>query len=248
MSFGVVTLRQRPDLAEQVDCLDQQAWDKFLLHAGWPTWDSLYDTFADFQVLLCDPSDEVIAFGHAVPFVWDGATEDLPPTLNEVIEQALDAYRRDRTPTALSALAAVVAPKHKKRGLSTEILRAMLSLAAEHGLESLVVPVRPALKHLYPLTPMECYVRWKRADGSPFDPWIRVHWRLGAEHLCVAPNTVTSAGTVREWEEWAGMSFPESGVYIVHGALQSVQIDRERNIGRYDDPGVWMLHRVTAQR
>jgi hypothetical protein len=41
------------------------------------------------------------------------------------------------------------------------------------------------------------------------------------------------------------MSFPESGAYVVEGALQPVQIDRERNVGRYEDPGVWMRHRIT---
>ncbi len=126
------------------------------------------------------------------------------------------------------------------------IIRAMLSLAAEHHLESLVAPVGPILKHLYPLTPMERYVQWKRADGSPFDPWIRVHWRLGAEQLCVASRTAICIGTVADWEEWTGMSFPESGPYIVPGALQPVEIDRERDIGRYEDPGIWMRHRVTV--
>jgi hypothetical protein len=245
MSFDVVTLKQRPELEEQVERLHQETWDKFLDGAPWLYWDSLFDTFADFQVLLCDPSDVVIGLGHTVPFDWDGTIEDLPPMLDEVIKRALDAYRQGHPPTALSALAAIVPLKHQNRGLSSEIIRAMRSLALEHNLKSVVVPVGPSLKHLYPLTPMERYVHWKRADGSPFDPWIRVHWRLGAEHLCVAPKTAISTGTVAEWEKWTEMSFPESGAYIVPGALQPVEIDRERNIGRYEDPGVWMLHRVT---
>jgi hypothetical protein len=245
MSFDVVTLKQRPELEEQVERLHKETWDKFLDGAPWLYWDSLFDTFADFQILLCDPSDMVIGLGHTVPFDWDGTTEDLPPMLDEVIKRALDAYHQGRTPTALSALAAIVPLKHQKRGLSSEIIRAMRSLAVEHNLTSVVVPVGPTLKHLYPLTPMERYVHWKRPDGSPFDPWIRVHWRLGAQQLCVAPKTAISTGTVAEWEEWTGMSFPESGAYIVPGALQPVEIDRERNIGRYEDPGVWMRHRIT---
>jgi hypothetical protein len=244
-SFEIVTLKQRPELGEQIDLLHQETWDRFLDGAPWRYWDSLFDTFADFQILLCEPNDVVIGFGHTVPFVWDGTTEDLPPMLDEIIERALDDHRHARKPTALSALAAVVAPKYQKRGLSSDIIRAMGSLAAEHNLPSLVAPVGPTLKHLYPLTPMERYVQWKRADGSPFDPWIRVHWRLGAEQLCVAPKTAISTGTVAEWEEWTGMSFPESGAYVVPGALQPVEIDREQNMGRYEDPGVWMLHRVT---
>ena len=48
-----------------------------------------------------------------------------------------------------------------------------------------------------------------------------------------------------DWEGWTGMTFPETGQYVVPGALQPVAIDRERNVGRDEDPGIWMLHRVT---
>jgi hypothetical protein len=40
------------------------------------------------------------------------------------------------------------------------------------------------------------------------------------------------------------MRFPESGNYVVPGALQPVEIDRERDEGVYEDPNVWMNHRL----
>ena len=174
--------------------------------------------------------------------------EDLPPTIDEVMERAVDVHRERRAPTALSALAALVSPEHQRRGLSSEVLCAMRSLAAEHGMRSLVAPVRPTLKSLYPLIPIERYARWTRDDGSPFDPWLRVHWKLGAEYLKVAPKATTIIGTVAEWEEWTGMSFPESGAYVVPGALQPVSIDRTRNSGFYEDPNVWVRHSTAPAR
>jgi hypothetical protein len=51
-------------------------------------------------------------------------------------------------------------------------------------------------------------------------------------------------GTVPEWEEWAGMSFPESGEYVVPGALTLVSIDCEADHGVYVEPNVWMHHRL----
>jgi hypothetical protein len=89
---------------------------------------------------------------------------------------------------------------------------------------------------------MERYVRWTRPDGAPFDPWIRSHWRLGAEIVRVAPRTLVIEGPVAHWEEWTGMAFPDTGPYLVPGALQPVLIDRERDQGRYEDPNVWMVH------
>lgn len=246
-SAEVFTLRQRPELENQVEFLHEKAWDKFFEGAPWEYWDSLFDVFADFQILLCDPHGTVVAAGHTVPFIWDGTLEDLPPTLDKIIERGLSAYRHGRKPTTLSALAAMVEPAHRKRGLSSLVVRAMRSLAAQHGLESLIAPVGPILKHLYPLTPIQRYMHWKQADGSPFDPWMRVHWRLGAEVLCAAPTTAICTGTVAQWEEWTEMSFPETGLYIIPGALQPVEIDRERDIGRYEDPGAWMRHRITPR-
>ncbi len=150
-----------------------------------------------------------------MPFTRDGDLEDLPPTINEVMGRAVEVHRRGLTPNTLCALAALVTGLQQRRGLSTEILRAMRSLAAGHGMHSLVAPVRPTLKSLYPLTPIERYALWKRDDGSPFDPSIRVHWRLGAEYLKLAPEALVVMGTVAEWEEWTAMSFPESGEYAI---------------------------------
>src|SRR2546430_2013824 len=81
-------------------------------------------------------------------------------------------------------------------------------------------PVRPTMKERYPLTPMDRYIRWTRQDGLPFDPWIRVHHRLGAAILAVAPHSLVVTGAVAEWEEWTGMAFPETGDYVVPGAVQ----------------------------
>ena len=91
---------------------------------------------------------------------------------------------------------------------------------------------------------MARYVRWRRPDGAPLDPWLRVHWRLGARVLGVAARSMVVEGRVRDWEGWTGMGFPASGDYVVPGALTTVRIDRARDRGRYAEPNVWMLHPV----
>jgi hypothetical protein len=42
------------------------------------------------------------------------------------------------------------------------------------------------------------------------------------------------------------MALPESGFYVVTGALVPVEIDRERDIGEYIEPACWVRHRVEA--
>jgi hypothetical protein len=95
---------------------------------------------------------------------------------------------------------------------------------------------------------MERYVRWQQADGTPFDPWLRAHWRSGGEILKTAHPSMVIEGSADEWEEWTGMKFPESGDYVVAGALAPIQIDRTMNIGRYVEPNVWVHHSLTTAR
>ncbi|HEV3399102.1 MAG TPA: GNAT family N-acetyltransferase, partial [Actinomycetes bacterium] len=62
----------------------------------------------------------------------------------------------------------------------------------------------------------------------------------------ICEKSVVIAGTVAEWEEWTGMRFPDSGPYVVPGALVPVEIDRDADQGRYVEPNVWVRHRVRA--
>jgi hypothetical protein len=110
------------------------------------------------------------------------------------------------------------------------------------GFRSLIAPVRPTWKERYPLIPLERYARWTREDGLPFDPWIRVHARLGAELLEVCPESMRIEGSREEWEEWTGMALPEDGDYVVPGGLVPVRFLGGH--GAYVEPNVWMRHRV----
>ncbi len=244
----VFTLAQRPDLTPRVRSLDPAVLPRFITNDAVVNryWDELYTRFAGFQIAVCE-RDEVVAAGNCTPIFWDGTVESLPDAgLDAVLEQAMLETERERSPTAVSALFAVVSREHQGRGLSRVILGAMKSVAAEHCLGDLIAPVRPTLKERYLLAPMESYVRWKRDDGLPFDPWLRVHRKMGAEFMRVAPRPMLVTGTIREWESWTDMRFPESGEYVVPGALQPVSMDVERDLGTYEEPNVWMRHVVEA--
>jgi hypothetical protein len=38
------------------------------------------------------------------------------------------------------------------------------------------------------------------------------------------------------------MKFPQSGLYIIPGALVSIEMDVEKDEGVYIEPNVWMVH------
>ncbi len=243
-TFTIYTLAQKPGYLDQIEQLSAESWPVFLRNGNSYHWYVLDELFPDYQLLFCDEAGKLIACGHTVPLIWDGSLADLPGTIDEICVRAEKASQNKQTPNTLSAMAALVSSENRGQNLSSRIVQEMRTLASQHSCTALIAPVRPTWKTRYPLASFERYVEWKRVDGSPFDPWIRVHWRLGATPLCVAPNTLTVEASIKDWEQWTQMVFPDSGMYVVPGALQPVKIDVEHNIGIYEDPNYWMEHRV----
>jgi GNAT superfamily N-acetyltransferase len=248
-AFQVVSLAARPELTLPALELLAAGWPEFMRHD--PTAERhqarLATELAGFQALLVDrEKDELAALGVSIPFAWDGTLAGLPAGWDAVVEQGVGDLDERRRPTALAALSVTVAPDRRGQGLSRLVVQGLKAAAARAGLGTLLAPVRPSGKCAYPLTPMERYVRWARPDGAPFDPWLRTHWRLGGEVLGVCPASMEITAEVATWEAWTGLAFPETGPYVVPGALVPVAIDRERDLGRYLEPNVWLRHRCSG--
>lgn len=246
-SLTVATYAERPDLTENIDDINSLAWPAFMLEDAIANrlWNRLAADLPEFQFMLLDADDTIVAVGNSIPLVWDGRYESLPDEgWDWVMESAFDAFDRGVRPTAVSALSITIRPEMQGQGLSRRMVVAMRDIAKRHGFHDLLAPVRPNRKPAYPLTPIERYITWTTDDGAPFDSWLRVHWRLGAQIIKPCPRSMLIEGSVADWEEWAGMRFPDSGDYIVPGALTPVSIDREADLGRYVEPNVWTHHRI----
>jgi GNAT superfamily N-acetyltransferase len=236
----VFTYAERPDLAERTGEVED-TFARFLAYGEVPGkyWHLLRPDFPEFQLVLWDDERDVVV-GHARTLPTRAA-EGLPDGVDGVLEAWFGQGGRPE-PDVLSALVAVVDRRRQGEGLSSVLLRGMRDLARQHGFPALVAPVRPTWKDRYPLIPMERYAAWTRDDGLPFDPWLRVHVRLGAERLEVCPESMRIVGSTDEWSEWTGMAFPEDGDYVVPGALVPVRVAGGR--GEYVEPNVWMRHPV----
>lgn len=242
--MSIVTFAER-DLSREWSVLQKGAWPEFITHdATWGRHQHLLDEdAADYQFVLFDAQSAPIGAGNCIPFEWDGADASLPDGIDGVLPASAEMFAAKRTPTAVSALQIVVRHDLLGRGVSALCLRAMATIVRRHELRDLVAPVRPTQKNRYPLIPLDHYARWRRADGQLLDPWLRVHERAGARPIGVCPKSMTVTGTVAEWEAWTKMAFPETGSYVVPSALVPVDIDVERDEGRYVEPNFWMHHR-----
>lgn len=245
-ALQLVTFEERPDLREAAGEHCSAGWPEFLLHDAVvnENWSGLYEHFPQFQFALLAPgTEEMIVVGNSIPLAYDGSLSELS---DDGVRWALQRGFADRVagraPRLQCALQIVIKETWQGKGLAGGAIEEMQRVGAAHGLDTLVAPVRPNLKHRYPLMPMERYVGWRRDDGLPFDPWMRVHARLGARQIRVCPQGLKVTGTIAEWTKWTDMQFPGSGPYIVPGGLVPMEIDCEAGIGNYVEPNVWMVH------
>ncbi|MBD3258584.1 hypothetical protein GF377_09145 [candidate division GN15 bacterium] len=244
----VITVADDPSILGEADKIVYEVWPEFMLHDATldKHWSRLKTDFPRFQFALWDDvTDQCLAFANSLALHWDQPLDQLPDRgIDWAIEKAMADVDAGREPNIQCALQIMVPPRNQGKQLSGRLVRLMCDIGRRHGLTSLIAPVRPNLKHQYPLFPIENYVSWKTTDGLPFDPWLRVHARLGGEIVRVCPQSMDIRGSVSEWEEWAKMRFPASGRHIVPGALVPVMFDVDSDEGVYIEPNVWTVHQL----
>ncbi|MEW6083025.1 MAG: hypothetical protein AB1607_00360 [Chloroflexota bacterium] len=226
--------------------LAKDSWPEFMWHdeIAKANWHEFFDRFAQYQSVMLDAeTNQVVALGHSFPFHWDHPLADLPEEgWDWVFQKAVDDSKKGIAPNMLAAVFVGVREEYKKHGLSRTILLSFQPTARAHGFENLVIPVRPNEKPNYPLISMDDYITWRNEAGMPFDAWLRIQARAGGNVIKVCHRSKTVRGTRAEWESWTGMKFPQSGRYIIPGALEPIEMNVEKDEGLYIEPNVWMQH------
>jgi GNAT superfamily N-acetyltransferase len=240
----LVSFSERPDLVDASLDFNSAVWPEFMLQDAviHEHWHLLWDAFTDFQLTLLDADDSIAATTNSAPLAWNGTDDDLPDGFDAQLQRSASDHDAGAPVDTLGALQIVVDPKRRGTRLAGVMLQAMRANARRHGFRAVIACVRPTDKHRYPLAPIDHYARWTRPDGEPFDAWIRLHTRLGGRIVRGAPESMTMRGSVAEWEAWTGMSFPETGPYVIPFAIDTLAIDRESDLGVYHDPNVWIVH------
>ena len=200
----LVSYGERPDLLGRRDELGS-AWDEFMYHDAVANvyWNRQYEEYPDLQLFLLDDEDRLLAESNAVPIPFGPG--ELP---DEGWDAALEQAFAGRPATAVSAIAITIGVEQRGKGLSRTMLDGMRQAVSARGLSDLVAPGRPSQKHVYPLTPMERYVEWRREDGKLHDAWLRTHEQAGAELIKVAPLSMRIPGSVGGLGELDGPAVP----------------------------------------
>ena len=246
--FQIITPNDLDDYRDRAGEIAVASWPEFMLHdpIANENWHELFDRFSEYQFAMLDTeSNRMAATGNSLPFHWDKDLSDLPEGgWDWVFIKAVEDNKNDVNPNIQSAIQIAIHPDYRGQALSTKMVQAMRAIGESKGFQYLVAPVRPNEKSKYPLTEIDDYITWKTDDGFPFDAWLRVHARIGARIIKPCHEAMTIRSTRAEWEKWTDMKLPQSGRYVIPGALNPIEMDIERDEGVYIEPNVWVVHEI----
>lgn len=240
------TLEERPDLGSAMETFGSAVWPELMHHDSTSDrlWTRMAESFGSYQLALTDAGGALVAVARSTPLAWDGSTQDLPAGWDAQFERSVAGFDAGVAPDTLGAIMIVTDPEQRGSGLGSVMVSALQACAQASGFSALIACVRPTLLERYPLTPIGEYATWTRADGLPFDPWIRIHVRLGGRISRPEPASMVIESSVADWEDWTSLAFPASGSYVVPGACAPVTIDRQSDLGIYRDPNIWIVHDI----
>jgi GNAT superfamily N-acetyltransferase len=246
--FQLITPNDLADYRDRANKIAEASWPEFMLHdpIADEYWHELFDRFLEYQFAMLDTEmNRMAAMGNSLPFRWDQDLSELPEGgWDWVFVKAAEDHKNGVASNIQSAIQVAIHPDYQGQGLSTKMVQAMRTIAESKGFKCLVAPVRPSEKSKYPLTSIDDYIAWKTDEGLPFDAWLRVHARIGGKIIKPCHEAMTIRGTHTEWEEWTGIKFPQSGRYVIPGALNPIEMELDKDEGVYIEPNVWMVHEI----
>ena len=119
------------------------------------------------------------------------------------------------------------------------------ALAKTHGFKAVIAPLRPSEKRFFRDMDIKDYIAMRKPGTDlPFDPWIRLHVKLGARIIKPCLESVVISEPLEKWTQWTGVTFDKSGLYSIPGGDEPLVVDVEENQGDYSASGVWVVHEI----
>jgi GNAT superfamily N-acetyltransferase len=238
----LIQVADAPEFDEEASRVFAEGWPEFIFHDALAKQynERRARYFAKWEFYFVSPEPRLVAGCWGVPLAWDASKADLPDGYTDALARSVTSYEQGIEPNTFVLMAAAVRAGQQGQGTAAALITAVRNRAVAAGLTQVIAPLRPTLKTRYPLTDIATYATWTREDGLPLDPWLRTHVRLGATILAPAPASQTITGSVEEWEQWTGMTFPSPGTYTIPAGLSTLTI--ANGVGTYTEPNIWVRH------
>ncbi|MET0547069.1 MAG: hypothetical protein ABWZ40_12225 [Caulobacterales bacterium] len=246
---GKLSIRSRadsPQLAKAAAAIEQAAWaDLGYLNytkAHYEFFQDILDQFPEYQLCLVDEETGYpVACANTVPISCSSPNALPPEGWDWLVETGA---RGGGKCDMLGGLAISVPAVHRAKGYARRMIHGLLMLAGKKGLNGVIVPVRPSAKAKHPFVSIDDYITWTNEDGRSYDPWLRSHLASGCKIIAPCHRSMVVEEPVAFWETWSKRRFEQSGQYELSGGLIPLEIDIEKQIGRYAEPNVWVHYAV----
>lgn len=246
MNYKVVSFKERLDLYDKQEEICGNAFPTFLYYSeiAAKTWEKMIEYYKEYQLLFLHDENIVCVF-NCMPMNLDFTDEELPEeAFNWGLEKGIEDFENGKEINAALGVQIIIPSKYQGKGISSIAVVEIKKMCAQKGIKKLIIPIRPTLKSKYPINDMDNYINWKNEKGLPFDPWLRVHVKQKGKIISSCKKAVEIKGTIKQWETWTNMKFPESGWYVIEGALCPIKINTKKNLGIYIEPNVWVSHEI----
>lgn len=211
----------------------------------WPTFNQMaegsiaIDYDQRFHLVARDPDrDMLVATIDGIEFDWDGDPQNLPDRgWTEIIEKGLEGTGKTDW---VAALGTSILPEYQQFGLSRILLEKLVSLAKSLGYKGVLAPVRPVYRWRALHLSLDEYADFRLKNGEHFDPWLRVHERIGGEIIGTCPGSAIFTAPVSDWQDWSKMKLPNRGRVLVPNAINYLEI--QNGIGTLKEDSIWVTH------
>lgn len=205
-------------------------------------WDKIETYFPEFQIFYIDENEKLIGFINAIPFYWDKPLDELPDEgWDWEVKIGVEGFENNIKPNCLGGLQIIVVKEHLGKGYSKLLIEEGKKLKEKLGFKNFLLPIRPTFKSKYPEMDMKDYINLK-VDNKIYDPWIRTHLSSGAKIVKICPKAMHIYGDLPMWERLMDQKISKSGIYLVEGALNPVDINVEKDYGEYFEDNIWINH------
>lgn len=232
-------------ITEAINELNDSVWPDFMdgEKVMRTYWGFVEGTFPDYQLGI-ENDGELLAAVNSAPIQIKDPVKMLDSGgIYWALRKISHDYMKGNKCNALVALQVMVTSQHRGKRLSYICVRELLNLAKEMRLKFLVIPLRPSRKYQYPLINIDEYITWKNKKGLPFDPWLRVHIKLGGKILNPCAGPIVRAPK-EKWAEWTKLDFCHSGQYVIPEGLDIINVTEENENLTYRQNNVWVIHQL----
>lgn len=221
--------------------LERKVWAPF-------NWQAQGATGVDYfpELHLVAVSDgTLVGTIDGCPLDWDGDPTHLPVSgWTGMIEAAKQGFA-GLSPRWVGAIGTSVDPDFEGGGLAGRLLVALRDAAFELGYVGVAAPVRPVARWRMPQLSLDEYAVQRLPDGRHFDPWVRVHERIGGRIVAVCEQSANFVGDREDWEGWLGMRLPDEGRVLPAPAAIDF-LDLFQGVGILTEPSIWIVHSPQA--